>query len=133
MEECMRSVPTRSLTTVEDKDPSVLWVQDPLAAHIRWAIQLEAASDRWCLIWARESDAVVMYRTIFDFLLPKRYKLGPTAINGINVPYMYTTIKRKCWEPGKMVRLMYAAKKVMHVNEWSSVSSSSRAGASSGI
>eukprot|EP00969_Alexandrium_andersonii_P334927 14802154-Alexandrium_andersonii.AAC.1 len=73
--DCSRQhIHEHALVTVEDKDPSVLRVQTPLGAYLRWAIQLAGSGDRWKLIWAREADVVQYYRGLYDMLLPKRLK-----------------------------------------------------------
>ena len=63
----------------------------------RWRDQLESAVGRWMIIDVSDEDVVMRYGHLFDNSMP-RFLLGPdTRLGWKNLPYMYHTVKGKCF------------------------------------
>lgn len=85
--------------TVEDKDPNVLWIGQPLLMYTRWVAQLASASSRWRVTSSPLEQVVSWYRLLIDFALPRSLCRGSTQISLHSIPYVYISVKRKCWSP----------------------------------
>ena len=82
--------------TVQDKDPSVAWLQDPMCMMSRWHHMLKSASSRWQIVDLKISDFLQIYRSSINGCLP-RFILRDATIHYENLPIVYPTIKRKCF------------------------------------
>lgn len=84
-------------TTVEDKDPSVLWIlrTETLAATIMR--QLLDAPSRWSVRCLDHRAVELFYRKLADKALPPSLPGWHTPISCWNVPYIYGSVKRKCF------------------------------------
>ena len=92
------SEPTEDLTiTVEDKDPKVLWAQHSLAGAARWIALLISARDRWQLQPLCMEEVLASFRVTIDGSLPSCLRKGKSSISPSSLPYMYYTVKRKCY------------------------------------
>ena len=82
--------------TVQDKDPSVAWLQDPMSMMSRWYHMFKHASNRWQIVELETSDVFHTYRTSINDCLP-RFILRDATLHYENLPIVYPTIKRKCF------------------------------------
>ena len=88
--------------TVEDKDPTQLWVEDVLGSHLRWIGQLAGSGNRWQVVEVCITALVTWYQVLFDFAFPANLtRRTPISINSL--PYAYHTVKGKCWSPAHLV------------------------------
>ena len=83
--------------TVEDKDPNIFWVGNSLLSTVRWLTQFSAAKDRWKFVTTPMDQVVSWYRLLFDYTIPKNLHTRSSCISAWNLPYIYETIKGKCW------------------------------------
>ena len=51
----------RCIITVEDKDPTVLWLHNPSGFLYRWLLCLSRAPERWALVSAQEREVLTYY------------------------------------------------------------------------
>ena len=85
-----------SLTiTVEDKDPSRLWVQETRFMMWRWLAMI-IPSPRWKIFGFRMADVVSFYRSVVNVVLPRNIARN-MIFTEFNVPYIYPTVKSKCY------------------------------------
>ena len=82
--------------TVQDKDPSIAWLQDPMSMMSRWFHMFKNASNRWQIVDFSISDVLHTYRSSINDCLP-RFFLRDATIQYENLPIVYPTIKRKCF------------------------------------
>ena len=82
--------------TIEDKDPSILWACSKQYAFVRFASQL-ISSGRWGLLYMPIEKLLKTYRDLFRLHLPKSVQAYDTHFSEANLPYLYDTVKRKCW------------------------------------
>ena len=86
--------------TVQDKDPSVLWMSSVWGYAARLKHQLEHSNGRWEFSALSTEEVIKMYQKLHDSALNPRIRAFKTPININNVPYIYGTVKRKCWSDG---------------------------------
>ena len=100
------------LCTVEDKDPSILWVAETRATFIRMYEQLRV-SGRWALQPANASHVLAFYRQLYALHLPRSLQPRDNRLRMNGLPYTYGTIKHKCWGLGTG-RISHTCKKIGH-------------------
>ena len=86
-----------SVVTVEDKDPSVLWVctDDSLLRH--WLYQMLLVPSRWDVVSLNHDDVLAEYRGILSKILPRSLLPRNKAFRSEHIPYAYCTVKKKCF------------------------------------
>ena len=98
------SGPTGTCFTVEDKDPNTLWRVNSLYQLARWLQMLSHAPDRWRVVDTTIAAVLSWYRLLYDFTIPKSMRArGEGALNQGHIPYVYSTVKLKCWDGGPTV------------------------------
>ena len=93
---------------MQDKDPSVAWLQDPMCMMSRWYHMLKSASSRWQLLDLRKSDVLKIYRSSINDCLP-RFILRDATIHYENLPVVYPTIKKNAL----LVSLMFSTLQIV--------------------
>ena len=90
------------VVTVEDKDPSVLWVCESQQLFGRWLYML-STQPRWAIHRLDVAALVTFYRNLLDTCLPRSMLPANMAFSRRHLPYAYPTIKRKCYNgtPGE--------------------------------
>lgn len=91
----------RVYITLENKDPSVLWVRYLPALAWRWRKQLQDASSTWALVEGNTASATKLLQLMYDASLPmkiQRQQGYRTSISEKVLPYTFPAVKRKCWE-----------------------------------
>ena len=90
------AIQSRSLVvTIEDKDPAILWAQSEACMMIRCIVALP--SHRWGIVQLDVFRVCCWYRVLIMASLPANLR-GPTKyIDRMCLPYMYQSIKRKCF------------------------------------
>ena len=81
--------------TVEDKDPSTLWLCNTSYMMHRWVTMLQNASDRWAILELPREQVLSYYRMLYDLGIPRNLHRENTSIIWEPLPYMYPTIKLK--------------------------------------
>ena len=85
--------------TVEDKDPNTLWRINGLYHLARWLHMIAKAPDRWRVVDTSKAAVVGWYRLLYDYTIPKPLRAkGEGPLNAEHVPYIYPTVKLKCWD-----------------------------------
>lgn len=87
-----------SIITVEDKDPSKLWVMNNDLIIKFWRDMLRKADDRWQVIQTKTTNVVIAYHRLLNTITPRNLLSGPNAFGTKNLPYVYFTIKHKCFQ-----------------------------------
>ena len=90
-------IPLDMLVTIEDKDPSVLWLSSVAGMYKRMVEQLYQFPDRWEVRQMKTSDVVAKHRPWVDGSLPRRLRGPRSPVSSQSLPYMYTSFRRKCW------------------------------------
>ena len=80
--------------TVQDKDPSVAWLQDPMCMMSRWYHMLKNASSRWQIVDLKISDVLKIYRSSINDCLP-RFILRDATIHYDNLSYSLPNNKKE--------------------------------------
>ena len=83
--------------TVEDKDPSIMWMSSVAGIVVRLLRQLQGADDRWSVQHLDEKGVIKFYQSVIDHSLPRIHRGHHSPMAAKNLPYMYPTFKRKCW------------------------------------
>eukprot|EP00959_Pyramimonas_sp_CCMP1952_P008700 182061-Pyramimonas_sp.AAC.1 len=64
----------------------------------RWLAMVSRAPTRWRAINAPAKAVVPWYRLLHDYTIPKSMRSpGEGPINQSHIPYIYPTVKLKCW------------------------------------
>ena len=87
--------------TVEDKDPSVIWLHDPAGLFCRWFRNLVQSPSRWRVVQSCPEASLYYFRVAYECSLPpdtQRSKDYKTAISHRHLPYAAPSAKRKCWD-----------------------------------
>ena len=84
-------------TLVADKDPNTLWLCSSRHQLLRWLGQFAGAEARWRIFCPEPVQIVRWYQTIIDFVLPRSLCPKSTMVALGSIPYMYPTLKQKCW------------------------------------
>lgn len=84
--------------TIEDKDRSVLWRLNTSAIFGFWKGLWDKAKDRWVIVTRTEKEVVRYYRSILDNTLPRNLLQKRNTFSGVNIPYIYFTVKFKCFQ-----------------------------------
>ena len=95
----MKSLPKSLVLVREDKDPHSLWICNRKAMLARWVSQFWQARSRWTLTSASIDSIVVWYRLLHDHSVPRRVRGPISPVSASSLPYIYPTIKGKCWSP----------------------------------
>jgi len=99
--------------TVEDKDPGILWLARTDLMFIRFCIQL-TKSGRWAIFKVSDSDLLRYYRWTFNKHLPKSCQVLDTRLAMHMMPYMYPTVKGKCYLSDGWFGAVHVCKKPNH-------------------
>lgn len=81
---------------VEDKDFNTLWIAHPIALISRWLAQLHASSGS-NLTNTPHAQVLAWYRLLHDHVMVRKLRDAHSPISLHSLPYIYPTIKRKCW------------------------------------
>ena len=83
-----------AFVTVEDKDPSVLWVcqDDSLVRH--WFFQLILVPCRWEVLALDPAAVLSEYRGVLNLILPRSLLPCSKNFNPEHIPYAYCTVKK---------------------------------------
>ena len=96
----VRDFSTGWFVTVEDKDPSILWLQNSYCGVLRW-ISMVIAQPRWELSDKSIKSVLIFYRSLLNILL-LRSTLSPVmSLAARDLFYVYPTMKQKCYKTGE--------------------------------
>lgn len=84
--------------TVEDKDPSVLWRMTKNCVMNFWRSRMRMASDRWQIFGTPATNVLTAYHKLLNRIVPRNLMPGSNAFGINNVPYIYFTVKHKCFK-----------------------------------
>ena len=88
------------MLTCEDKDPSVLWVSSVARMALRMIRQFSLFPLRWSIVRLVHRHVDLFYRRLADSALPVRLRGLYNPVSCYTVPYLYDSVKRKCWCDG---------------------------------
>ena len=86
------------VVTVEDKDPSILWISTDGSLLKHWFFQLLLVPSRWEVLALAPADVLCSYRCILGSILPRSLLPLIKDMYLDNIPYAYCTVKRKCFQ-----------------------------------
>ena len=101
------------LATVEDKDPSLIWLQHTKGYMYRWCNRL-ASQTRWRIANVSEKLVVDYYRQLVNNCLPRSLLGSSSSLFKHHIPYAYASIKHKCYSGNPTSNRVHSCEKPNH-------------------
>jgi hypothetical protein len=98
--------------TVEDKDPSVPWLQSQIGTFVEWVTML-SSQPRWEFADYPLHEVLNMYRTLLNKCLPRSFVPNLNFFSE-HLPYMYPNVKRKCYRGDSLGKNRHTCRKPGH-------------------